>query len=312
MALNGIKRLKLSRIKSRKASSDPVTVRFWGVRGSIPVPGVSTARFGGNTSCVEFRCGSQRLILDAGTGIRGLGSALLLEQPSGPLKVDLLLSHLHWDHIQGLPFFQPIYQAGHRLRIFGPSGPRLSLAEAFRLQMRSPLFPVDLRRLPSRPRFQKVSAGSFRIGRLKVDAIRVNHPDGCLGYRLSVAGLSVVYLPDCELAKRLSRRPRPALADRELAAFIQGADLVIMDSQYDMSEYSRHVGWGHGCLEDVVELACRAHVRKLALFHHDPDHDDRTIASRLRRARALARSRGSSMLIEAAQEGLTLSCSAAP
>jgi phosphoribosyl 1,2-cyclic phosphodiesterase len=293
-------------MKPSDRSLRSLDVRFWGVRGSIPVPGKNTTRFGGNTSCVEIRYGSQVLVLDAGTGIRALGAALLSEYGSAPMELDVLLSHLHWDHIQGFPFFQPLYEPGNRIRVFGPAAGRMSLRAAFHRQMQSPWFPVDLRRLPSRPTFCEAESRSFKIGAFQVTPIRVNHPDGCLGYRLSAPGASVAYLPDCELSKRLPRQPRPVLLDRDLKSFVRGVDLLILDSQYDISEYPRHAGWGHGCLEDMVALACRARVKQLQLFHHDPDHGDRIIAQRLRRAREIARSLGSSLHVEAAREGATV------
>lgn len=278
------------------------TIRFWGVRGSIPVSGPQFARFGGHTSCVELRHADAVVILDAGTGIRALGNSLMEEFGSKPRQLDLLLSHLHWDHIQGFPFFQPAYHPGMAIRIRGPAG-RSSLRAAFRRQMESPFFPVQLRQLPSRLTFRNQDERPFRLRGLHVQPIRVNHPDGCLGYRVSNGTSSLGYFPDHEMSRRLPRGVRPVLEDARLVTFLRGLDLLIMDAQYDASTYPRHVGWGHGCLEDVVRVAARAEVRELQLFHHDPEADDAMIESKLGQARKLVRSLGSRLRIEAAREG---------
>lgn len=282
-----------------------MTVRFWGVRGSIPVSGPNVVRFGGHTSCVELRQADRVIVLDAGTGIRALGNSLMAEFGSQPQHLELLLSHLHWDHLQGFPFFQPAYHPDNRIVIRGPVG-SCSLRTAFRRQMEAPFFPVHLAHLPSRLSFKALDEQPFRLGALKVHPIRVNHPDGCLGYRISCGNVSLGYFPDHEMSRRLPRGVKPVLEDARLVRFIRGLDLLIMDAQYDASNYARHVGWGHGCLEDVVRVAARARVRELRLFHHDPDADDKAIDFRLRQARKWVRSLGSDLRIEAAREGAVL------
>jgi phosphoribosyl 1,2-cyclic phosphodiesterase len=268
------------------------------VRGSIPTPGRGTVRYGGNTSCVEVRIGEDIIILDAGTGLRRLGSSLLAEFGKRPLGLTLLISHTHWDHIQGLPFFAPLYEARCRLRILGGEGARKGLVAALTGQMESPYFPVPFSKLPSNIEIEEMREFNFAVGNTLVRALRANHPGFCVGYRLfSPEGL-ICFFPDNE--------PRHGGKDREMIDFIRDADVLILDSQYDAKEYGRHAGWGHGCVEDSVAMALEAGVKKLVLFHHDPNHDDRTIDQFLRHARALVKRRGGALKVEAAREGMAI------
>jgi len=273
------------------------TIKFWGVRGSIPTPGRSTVRYGGNTSCVEVRMGDDIIILDAGTGLRLLGRSLLTEFKRRPLNLTLLISHTHWDHIQGLPFFGPIYDSRCRLRILGGEGARKSLVAALMGQMESSYFPVSFTDLPSNIEIEELREFNFAVGNTLVRAHRANHPGFCVGYRLFSPEVIICFFPDAE--------PRPGV-DEELIDFIRDADVLILDSQYDRAEYRQHRGWGHGSVEASVKLALRARVRKLILFHHDPTHDDRIIDGFVRHARALVRQQGGKLKVEAAREGLTL------
>ena len=273
-------------------------IKFWGVRGSIPAPGADTARYGGNTTCVEFRCGHDLIILDAGTGLRRLGQSLLEEFKRGPLNLTLLLSHTHWDHIQGLPFFAPIYEARCRLRILGCEGARQSLVAALTGQMESTYFPVPFSHLPSNIEIEELEDFNFGIGHVLIRAHRANHPGVTVGYRLFSPDGIVCFFPDTE--------PRPGGDDREMLDFIRDADVLILDSQYDRREYKKHIGWGHGCVDDSVALALKAGVKKLVLFHHDPDHDDRTIDAFVKHARALVKKRNGQLKVEAAREGMTI------
>lgn len=274
-------------------------IRFWGVRGSIPTPGRETVRYGGNTSCVEIRHGRDIIILDAGTGLRKLGQALLAEFKSRPMSLNLLLSHTHWDHIQGLPFFAPIYESRCRLRILGCEGARNSLVAALTGQMESTYFPVPFANLPSNIEIEELKKFDFGLGNLLVTAQRANHPGMTVGYRLSAPDGVVVFFPDTE----------PRQGDREMIEFIRDADVLILDSQYDRNEYKQHVGWGHGCVDDSVALALKAGVKKLVLFHHDPDHDDRKMDALVKSARQLVAKAKGSLKIEAAREGLELTLS---
>jgi len=273
-------------------------VKFWGVRGSIPTPGPKTVHFGGNTSCVEVRCGNQIIILDAGTGLRALGRALLAEFNRQPLNLTLLLTHTHWDHIQGLPFFGPIYHSRCRLRILGCEGARKSLVNVLTGQMESTYFPVPFDKLPSNIEVEELKKFDFKIGSVRVRAQRANHPGICVGYRLFTPRGSVAYFPDSE--------PRHDGEDQGMVQFLKGADALILDSQYDATEYQRHIGWGHGCVDDSVALALAANVRRLCLFHHDPDRSDRQVNALLQHARRLASSRRTKLKVDAAREGMTL------
>jgi phosphoribosyl 1,2-cyclic phosphodiesterase len=274
------------------------SIKFWGVRGSIPTPGPGTVRYGGNTSCVEVRCGDEIIILDAGTGLRPLGLALLAEFKNKPLNLTLLITHTHWDHIQGLPFFAPIYNPRCRLRILGCQGSRESLLQALTGQMESTYFPVPFAKLPSNIEIEELKDFSFDIGPVLVRAQRANHPGVCVGYRLFSPDGLVAYFPDTE--------PRLGGDDRDMMEFVRDADVLILDSQYDRAEYKKHIGWGHGCVDDSVALALTAGVKKLCLFHHDSAHNDKKIDAFLKYARRLATKAKGKLKVEAAREGMTI------
>lgn len=247
-----------------------LNTRFWGVRGSIPSPGPHTARVGGNTSCVEIRFGDETLILDAGTGLRRLGDAML--RRGGPVNVNFLLSHVHWDHIQGLPFFAPIFRADSVLRIHGRQP---ALETGLRRQMSEPSFPVPFDQLPSNIELVGVEPGSIEIGAFSIECAALNHPDGVLAYRIEAGGRSVVYATDTE-------HYADGEIDNALVELSVGADILIYDAQYTVDEYEgrdgpSREGWGHSTWIEGVRIAREAGVRKLVLFHHDPSHDDDTV-----------------------------------
>jgi phosphoribosyl 1,2-cyclic phosphodiesterase len=271
-------------------------LKFWGVRGSIPTPGAATARYGGNTSSIEIRVGREIILLDAGTGLRPLGRALLKEFNNQPLKLTLLLTHTHWDHIQGLPFFGPIYNSRCRLKILGCEGARKGLASILTGQMESTYFPVSFDKLPSNIEIQELQKYDFKVGSIRVKAMRANHPGVCVGYKLFTPHGTIAYFPDNE-----SRIGGP---DLELIAFLRGVDVLILDSQYDTTEYKHHAGWGHGCVDDSVELALRAGVKRFFLFHHEPDHSDKQMDALLKHARKLAAK--SKLKVDAAREGMVI------
>ncbi len=294
-------------------------VRFWGVRGSIATPGPDTVRYGGNTSCVEVRCGNEILILDAGTGIRPLGESLRKEFSERPLSVNILLSHTHWDHIQGLPFFGPIHDQGRETTILGYEGAKQSLLKSLASQMDSTFFPIGMDRLAGKVTVRELHELEFRAGHTRVQGIFTNHPGVTLAYRLCTPGGGVVFMPDAEIIPAGARQKAAAGGGDEantidfaayknqlLAEFALGAELFICDAQYTREEYERRVGWGHSCIDETVRLAIAAKVRRLVLFHHDPTHDDHMIDHLVAQARALALEARSSLEIEAAAEGMEI------
>ncbi len=257
-------------------------IQFWGVRGSIASPGPDTASVGGNTSCVELRIDDTRIILDAGTGLRRLGDSML---QAGVEEAHLLLSHYHWDHIQGLPFFVPAYLPSTQLTIYGAQG-TAGVDKVLAHQMTSPVFPVRFDELSSHLATKELRHGErFRIGPANVRAAKVNHPGGCMAYRIEHAGCSVVYATDTE---------HYSCVDPTLVDLAEGADLLIYDSQYTPEEYAGQVGpskvgWGHSTFEAGAALAKAASVGEYLLFHHDPRRTDDGVAEIEARARQLFR-----------------------
>lgn len=249
-------------------------VRFWGVRGSIATPGPDTREVGGNTSAVEVVACGQRFVLDAGTGLRALGQRMARE---GQCRATLLLSHYHWDHIQGLPFFVPLYLPSTELQVVGGALGVSSVREALEQQMRPPGFPVRLDEVAARLEAREVRSGDrFHVGEVQVRVLRGNHPGGVLAYRLDAAGQSLVYATDIE---------HYACVDPALRAFAEGADVLVYDAQYTDAEYAGEggrppkVGWGHSTVSAGCELARAAGVGRYVLFHHDPARTDREVAA---------------------------------
>jgi phosphoribosyl 1,2-cyclic phosphodiesterase/ActR/RegA family two-component response regulator len=282
-------------------------VKFWGVRGSIPTPGQSTVFFGGNTACVEVRADGEVIILDAGSGIRPLGEALAAEFQGQPIEINLLVTHTHWDHIQGFPFFLPAYDSRNRVHILGYEGARDGLAATLAGQMESPYFPIALKQMPGNIVIEELKEMSFNVGSVKVEACFSNHPGVCVGYKLHTSGGTLVYLPDNESFNghdsRVHGNAVPRNIEKNLTEFVKGVDVLIIDSQYNAEEYRSHIGWGHGCVDDVMRFALAAHVKRVFLFHHDPSHDDRFISAMLMHAREVVQKAGSTMRVEAAREG---------
>ena len=248
-----------------------LTVRFWGVRGSIACADPAMMRYGGNTSCVEVRCGGRLIILDAGTGLKPLGEALTATGAASgrPVEADLLLSHTHHDHVTGLPFFRPAFDPGNRLRLWaGHLYPTRRLREVLAGLMAPPLFPVPLDIFRAIIAYEDFRAGEeVPLGDgISVRTTPLNHPNGATGYRIAYGGRSVCYITDTE-----HREGQRAPAILGLAA---GADLMIYHSTYPDAEYPRYRGWGHSTWEEGVRLAEAAGVGRLAIFHHDPNHND--------------------------------------
>ena len=288
------------------SAPNDLVIRFRGTRGSIPSPAAENMRYGGNTSCVEIRLGSELLILDAGSGLRRLGEDLLRAAGEAPIDASLLLSHAHWDHIQGLPFFMPGYRPQNSIRIFTAFGKSERLHRALTEQM-SPLhFPVGLNQMVGLRSPQELQPAATHVGSFCVRTIGLNHPGGCTGFRIEANGRSIAYLPDHEPyggeLDDVSRR-----SYETLIKFAGEVDVLILDTQYTADEYRHRVGWGHGCLPESVRLAMRAGAKRLLLFHHDPSHADTQIDSMVEEARSLAF--GKTMAIEAAAEDAVLNLS---
>lgn len=252
-------------------------VRFWGVRGSIACPTPDHVHFGGNTSCVEFQMGHTHLIMDAGTGLRQLGRRLLKR---GIGQATLLLSHTHWDHIDGFPFFAPIHHPSFSLTVLAGhlGGEPGALRRAIDTQMSNPYFPVPIEALQGRLNFEDFRAGdTFELGEgIRVATTPLNHPGGATGYRVNYRGRSVCYVTDTE--------HRPGQRDEKVLELIEGADLVIYDGTFTDEEFPMRVGWGHSTWEEGVRLCREAEVRRLAIFHHAPEHNDRFMARLEKRA----------------------------
>ncbi len=289
-------------------------VRFWGTRGSIATPGPATVGYGGNTSCVSLAtCSGQFLIIDCGTGARALGMSL-----REPVHASILLSHTHWDHIQGFPFFAPAFGPGNQLDIYAPEGGLRSLEETLAGQMEYTYFPVDLGQLPSRITYHELFEDVYSIGGVRVASQYLNHPAMTLGYRIEADGVAIAYLSDHEpYWPVLWQQQRPPgligsilhRGDRRHARFMAEADLLIHDTQFTPEEMSSKWGWGHSSFDYVVQLAAAAGVRRLALTHHDPARDDDAVRAIEHRARALASALAPALEVFCAREGLELELS---
>ena len=254
--------------------------RIWGCRGSLATPGPDTVTYGGNTSCVELRLADGTLlVLDAGTGIRRLGSTLR----GGPKTIHLLLTHLHIDHIEGLGFFGPIWDEQTELHVWGPPSPRRTLAERIARYLSPPLFPIQLSSIPARMHFHDVPDDAWQIGTATIVADPVFHPGPTVGYRVQENGAGIAYIPDHEpaLGADLAAATPDWVSGMRVAG---GADVLLHYSQFTRGEYDERVGWGHSCVDDAVRFARLAEARRVVLFHHDPQHSDRELESLLEHA----------------------------
>jgi phosphoribosyl 1,2-cyclic phosphodiesterase/CheY-like chemotaxis protein len=296
--------------------SRAVLIRFWGTRGSIPTPGRGTTLYGGNTSCVELRADDGTVvILDCGTGARPLGLDLLSRAPTLP-PMHILVTHTHWDHIQGFPFFLPAYLAGTRLTVYGARGLDRTLEGSLSGQMQHTYFPVQLDELRADIAFEEVGEERFRVGPYRVTSQLINHTTATVAYRLSADGITIAYVTDHEPFwwERTTRLPHRFVhpGEERHLAFVDGADVLIHDAQYADNEYAAKRGWGHSTVEYAVDLAVRAGVKRLILFHHDPTHSDAWIRRQLARARRRAAAQHAVLDILAAAEGDEIMIDAVP
>lgn len=272
---------------------------LWGTRGSLPNAGPEMTKFGGNTSCVEVRGDDGTLIvLDAGTGIRRLGATL----SPAPGRVDLLLTHLHMDHILGLGFFAPLYDEDADVHIWGPPSATMDLRERLARYLSPPLFPVRIRELPCKPTLHDLYPGTFEIGCFTITSDFVCHPGPTFGYRIAENGSSLAYIPDHEPAL-CSNDPGREPDWTSGFALAEGVDTLIHDTQYSAAEYPEHVGWGHSSVEQAIGFAVATGVRRLVTFHHDPAHDDAMLDRLLNEACAACQPQCS---ITSGTQGLTI------
>jgi phosphoribosyl 1,2-cyclic phosphodiesterase len=281
-------------------------VRFWGTRGSVPTPGPTTVRYGGNTACVEVRTdGGTFFILDSGTGIRELGLRLMRE--GGPIDAHILLGHTHWDHISGFPFFTPVFVPGNRFAIYGARDLDRSLRDVLAGQMHYTYFPVPLGDLRADMSFVELEEGELQVNDATVRTHYLNHTAVCIGYRVEADGASMAYISDHEPYGLPDNASFEHGGDRRLVEFVRGVDLLIQDAQYTPEEYAERRGWGHGSTDYVTDVATDAGARRLALFHHEPTHCDDELDQMVAYARDRAARRGAPATeIFAAAEGAQL------
>jgi phosphoribosyl 1,2-cyclic phosphodiesterase len=284
-------------------------VRFWGTRGSIPAPGAETVRYGGNTPCVEVRTETGWLIiLDAGTGMRALGQSLVERAAGNGISGDIFLTHAHWDHIQGIPFFAPIFQEGNHFNIWGSRALQTSIDRVIRDQMSPVFFPVPFDGLSARIDFFEIAEERRTGDGYEVTAFAVQHPGGALGYRFSTAdspGSSFVYISDNELGSSDLYPVNDGWRGR-LAEFVRGTRVLVHDATYTADEYAQRRGWGHSTYDDAVALALDAEVEELVLFHHKPERSDAEVDRCVAHCRELVAGQGGSLRVIAAAEGMTL------
>jgi phosphoribosyl 1,2-cyclic phosphodiesterase len=284
---------------------DRIKLTFWGVHGTLPVPGKQTIKYGGNTSCVslEFSKGNF-FIFDAGTGIKALSDHLVAEnQPLVGAKI--FISHPHWDHINAIPFFTPLYMQGNEIEICGPSHGDTSMRELISGQMDGVYFPINIKDFSATVTFRDLKEEEYDINGIKIKTMLLNHPGHCLGYRVEYKARSICYVTDNELYPKSNRFHNEYYLN-QLVEFVAGADVLITDCTYTDEEYELKIGWGHSAISEVVDLVDRAQVKTLYLFHHDPSQTDADIDAKLETARAMLKERKSSTQCEAPREKQTI------
>jgi phosphoribosyl 1,2-cyclic phosphodiesterase/CheY-like chemotaxis protein len=284
----------------------PLQVRFWGTRGSIPTPGKATARYGGNTSCVEVRCRDTIVMLDCGSGAREMGLALAQEFRGKPVEAHIFISHTHWDHIQGFPFFNPAYYPGSKITLYSLRGADKSLEKVFTGQMDASYFPVSLADMMGKLRFVELE-GVVEVGEMKISHIYLNHPGLAVGFRIEAGKRSVVYVTDHEPYWRLlGDNEHNRRLDREITDFARGAGLYIREAQYTDEEYPGKRSWGHSTWSDALHAAQDAGVQMLALYHHDPMRDDDSLDAIVAECKKYMKKHEMNFLCFAASDGMQI------
>ncbi len=278
-------------------SQSALEVTFWGVRGSIPSPGQQTVRYGGNTACLHVQTGDgYSCIFDAGTGIRALGGRLVKK---GPISADLFLTHFHWDHIQGLPFFSPLYAPGSALRIHGPRQDEVGVRELLIAQMSGTHFPVPFEFMRASIEFGDLTGGPVHANGARIDSFAAWHPGTTFGYRIQSGGAALAYLPDNEIG----RASDPEY--QRLVGWLEGVDLLVHDAMYTAAECEDRDGWGHSSFEQAIRLAEDAGVGRLCFFHHEPDRSDEDLETIVSACSDQLRKGGSMLELSVATEGET-------
>lgn len=299
--------------KRTPTEKDAMSVRFWGTRGSLPTPGSATSKYGGNTTCVEVRYGETIVVVDAGSGIREMSRSWLDEFSGEPVHASLLFTHLHWDHIQGFPFFATAYQSGSRIDIYGAHRQAGSTEDLLGGQMQGAYFPIPFSAMQAKLNYFEAPE-SFSIGDIQIQSFGLPHPGGCLGYRFTAGGSVFVLATDCELDQVAINREELAESrsarrqyDPALTTWMESADLLVVDCQYTDEEYLGKIGWGHNSIKTVVDLCLQVRPRKVALFHHDPMSSDAMVTQRVHHAAQLLDDRGvGDTLVFGAREQLCL------
>jgi phosphoribosyl 1,2-cyclic phosphodiesterase len=265
-------------LQLKASGTESMQVKFWGVRGSTPTPQAGNLRYGGNTSCVEVRFGNNLFVFDCGTGFRSLGQQLESESNGKPISAHIFVSHFHWDHIQGIPFFRPLYENSQNQFSFHSSRRTRSLQRVMEEQMASPYFPVNTSEMKAQRNFYDMEEGETKLPDATMRALWLNHPQGCMGFRLETRDGILVYATDNE--------PGDELFDRNVRKLAEGANVLIYDSQYLPGEYeARRRGWGHSHWREAINVVMESGAQELVLFHHDPDHDDSVIDGVVQEAR---------------------------
>ena len=285
--------------------SNQIVLTHWGVRGTLPVSGPATLRYGGSTSCTTVEVSGEPLfVFDCGTGIKAL-SDYLDGSDARSLSARIFVSHTHWDHINTLPFFSPLYAPGNDIEVLGPHQGDITIADAVSAQMNGVYFPVTTREFRAHVTYRNLREESLQLGPVRIDTMLLRHPGYCLGYRLAAWDRTICYVTDNELYPPSDSRHDARYLNR-LVEFVRGADVLVTDTTYRDHEYPSKVDWGHSCVSQVADLAARAQVARLHLFHHDPDQTDNDIDRKLIETREQLRALGSAVECHAPAEGMRL------